>query len=77
MQELGSFPGVMRGVVTRPHPTVAGAAWVQAPRVHGAAELGPFESVAGIASPLAAGARVLLAPVEGRADDLVIVAVLR
>lgn len=77
MLELGNFPGVMRGIVTRPHPSVAGAAWVQVPRVHDAAELGPFESAAHIASPIPAGTRVLLAPVEGRADDLVIVALLR
>lgn len=77
MQELGNFPGVMRGTVTRVHATVAGAAWVKVPRVHGPdVELGPFESLAGIAA-LAGGVGVLLAPIEGRPDDLIIIGILR
>lgn len=65
-----AFPGVVRGKITRPG-AVAGSYYVQIPRVHGTGELGPFECVV-LVGALVAGDRVVLAPVEGRADDLVI-----
>lgn len=65
-----ALPGVVRGVITRPG-AVAGSYFVQVPRVHGADELGPFECVA-IVGALVAGDRIVMAPVEGRADDLII-----
>jgi hypothetical protein len=66
-----ALPGVVRGKITRPG-SVAGSYFVQVPRVHGDDELGPFECVA-IVGALVATDRVVLAPVEGRADDLIII----
>lgn len=65
-----ALAGVARGIITRPGD-VAGSYFVQVPRVHGPDELGPFEALVDFA--LAAGDRVVLAPVEGRADDLIII----
>jgi hypothetical protein len=66
-----ALPGVVRGKITRPG-SVAGSYFVQVPRVHGDDELGPFESVV-LVGALLAGDRIVMAPVEGRADDLIII----
>lgn len=72
---LDGFAGVVRGVVTRVNPAVAGSYFVQVPRLHGTDELGPYPATATV---IAGGAlvradKVVLVPVEGRVDDLIII----
>lgn len=66
---LRAAAGVWRGRVTR---VVDGYPYVELPRLAAGYEYGPLEALVSVSS-VAVGDRVLVAFVEGRADDPVIV----
>ena len=64
----GGLPGMWRATVTRASPP-----YVQVPRLTGDDEVGPCET-AHLQEPLAAGDKVWVGAIEGRAGQLVILA---
>jgi len=64
----GAVEALWRGTVVE---ITAGGAWVRIPRLTGDDPVGPLPTV----PEVAAGDRVIVAAVEGRTDDLLILAV--
>lgn len=67
----GGLLGVVRGRITQAG-AVAGSYKVKIPRIHGDAELGPFQTITSVPA-LNPGDRCALLPVEGRSDDFIII----